>query len=202
MRIGEVGTTAPGAVVIALLSVVSSHMLALQVEEGSSGAHAEPPGAVFSDQGGLTEDESGARPTDRFEFRMYVPADGPSQAGAQAAEPISACQSPNAFEGNILPDSEGFGVFSDAPIDSATFVGNTFPGNGLGETGRSDTKDIDWRSYTGFGPGGPCDPVFKGDPNLKDQETGGPAPSRRTCRLALSGQRALTDRGSSLRTGL
>ncbi|MGD2105946.1 MAG: right-handed parallel beta-helix repeat-containing protein, partial [Anaerolineae bacterium] len=80
---------------------------------------------------------------------------------------------PNTFEDNTLRDNGGYGVFSDAPIDSATFAGNTFSGNALGETGSSDPEAIDWCSYTGFGPEGPCDPIFEGGPNLKDPQTSG-----------------------------
>jgi parallel beta-helix repeat protein len=74
----------------------------------------------------------------------------------------------NTFEGNTLRDNGGYGAFSDEPIESAIFSGNTFSGNDLGETGSSDPETIDWCSYTGFGAQGPCDPVFEGGPNLKD----------------------------------
>lgn len=76
----------------------------------------------------------------------------------------------NTFEDNTLRGNSGYGVFSIDPFDNATFAGNTFDGNILGEIGSGGLEADEWCSYTGFGPEGPCDPVFEGGPNLKDPE--------------------------------
>ncbi len=84
----------------------------------------------------------------------------------------------NTFEGNELRDNVGYGVFSDTLVDGAIVADNTFANNARGETGSSSSEDIDWCQYTGFGPQGPCDPVFEGGPNLRDPQAGaGPTPT-------------------------
>lgn len=72
------------------------------------------------------------------------------------------------FEGNALHDNGGYGMLADTPIDAATTSDNTFSGNALGPIGTVARSVIDSCAYTGFGPLGPCDPVFEGGPNLTD----------------------------------
>jgi parallel beta-helix repeat protein len=75
---------------------------------------------------------------------------------------------PVTIEDNTLRDNAGYGAFSLEPIDNAAFANNTFSGNALGDVGINPAEGIDRCWYTGFGPDGPCAPVFTGGPNLKD----------------------------------
>lgn len=69
------------------------------------------------------------------------------------------------FVGNTLRNNGRFGVMlvEMAARDKANneLVGNAFSGNGFGDRGTVPGPSVNRCAYTGFAPGGPCDPLFK-----------------------------------------